>query len=270
MSILQNIAIGQYVPGTSYVHRLDPRSKLLFVVLFAFAVFLANSYPAYGFLLLFLFFAIILSRISVAYIIKGLQPVWFLMLFTVVLHLLMTKGGDVYFRWGWFSIEEEGVRQAVFISFRLGLLVVVSSLLTLTTSPIDLTDGLERLLGPLKTLRFPVHEIALMMSIALRFIPTLLEETDKIIKAQQSRGADFEQGPLLKRAKHMLPIVVPLFISAFRRAEDLAMAMEARGYRGGSGRTRLRQLHFSLRDGMVVAVACGLIALLGWWRVSNV
>lgn len=266
MSILQNIAIGQYVPGNSFVHRLDPRSKLVFIVLFASAVFLANSYAAYGFLILFIVGAIRLSRISLSYIIKGLQPVWFLMLFTVVIHLLLTKGGEVYIRVGWFSIEEEGTRQAIFISFRLGLLVVISSLLTLTTAPMDLTDGLERLFGPLKRWKLPVHEIALMMSIALRFIPTLLEETDKIIKAQQSRGADFASGSLLKRVKQMLPIVIPLFISSFRRAEELALAMEARGYRGGTGRTRLRQLAFTAKDGWVLVVAVVLIVLLGWWR----
>lgn len=266
MSILQNVAIGQYVPGNSLVHRLDPRSKLVFIVLFAIAVFLANSYAAYGFLILFIAGAIWLSRISLSYIIKGLQPVWFLMLFTVIIHLLLTKGGEVYVRIGWFSIEETGVQQAIFISLRLGLLVVVSSLLTLTTAPMDLTDGLERLFGPLKKWKLPVHEVALMMSIALRFIPTLLEETDKIIKAQQSRGADFTSGSLVKRVQHMLPIVIPLFISSFRRAEELALAMEARGYRGGTGRTRLRQLSFTGKDVWVLVVAVGLIVLLGWWR----
>ncbi|MGO0058777.1 energy-coupling factor transporter transmembrane component T family protein [Brevibacillus fluminis] len=264
--MLQNVAIGQYVPGNSTVHRLDPRSKLIFIVLFAIAVFLANSYAAYGLLVLFIIGAIGLSRISLAYIIKGLQPVWFLMLFTVIIHLLLTKGGEVYFRIGWFSIEEVGVRQAIFISLRLGLLVVISSLLTLTTAPMDLTDGLERLFAPLKKLKMPVHEVALMMSIALRFIPTLLEETDKIMKAQQSRGADFTNGSLLKRVQHMVPIVIPLFISSFRRAEELALAMEARGYRGGTGRTRLRQLSFTGKDVWVLIVAVALIVLLGWWR----
>ncbi|RNB79024.1 energy-coupling factor transporter transmembrane protein EcfT [Brevibacillus fluminis] len=264
--MLQNVAIGQYVPGNSTVHRLDPRSKLIFIVLFAIAVFLANSFVAYGLLVLFIIGAIWLSRISLTYIIKGLQPVWFLMLFTVIIHLLLTKGGEVYFRIGWFSIEEAGVQQAIFISLRLGLLVVISSLLTLTTAPMDLTDGLERLFAPLKKLKMPVHEVALMMSIALRFIPTLLEETDKIMKAQQSRGADFTSGSLLKRVQHMLPIVIPLFISSFRRAEELALAMEARGYRGGTGRTRLRQLSFTGKDVWVLIVAVALIVLLGWWR----
>ncbi len=266
MSILQNFAIGQYVPGDSFVHRLDPRSKLLFVIAFAFIVFLANNVVSYGMLLLFLLLSIIISKISPGYIVKGLKPVWFLLLFTVVLHLFATKGGEVYFQWGWLSIQENGVRQGMFMFCRLILLVVVSSLLTLTTTPMDLTDGLERLLGPLRKLNVPVYEIALMMSIALRFIPTLLEETDKIIKAQKARGADFESGNLLKRAKNMLPIVIPLFISAFRRAEELALAMEARGYRGGTGRTRLRQLQLTWRDLMIVFVVIVIVALVWWWR----
>jgi len=183
-----------------------------------------------------------------------------------VLHLFMTKGGAVYVDSSWFTIEEEGVRQAVFISLRLGLLILVSSLLTLTTSPIDLTEGLERLLKPFGRLGVPVHEIALMMSIAIRFIPTLMEETDKIIKAQTARGADFTSGNLIRRAKNLLPIAIPLFVSAFRRAEELALAMEARGYRGGAGRTRLHKLRFSWRDGCLAVTAALLLAAIGWWR----
>lgn len=266
MSSLTNFAIGQYVPGKSYVHRLDPRSKLIFVIVFAVLVFLANNPITYSCLILFIGFAIALSRISIKFIVNGLKPVWFLILFTVVIHLLATKGGDVYFQYGWFSVEEEGVRQAFYMSIRLTLLVMVSSMLTLTTSPMDLTDGLERLFSPLKKLKVPVHEIALMLSIALRFIPTLLEETEKIMKAQMARGADFESGNLLKRAMNMLPIVVPLFISAFRRAEELALAMEARGYRGGEHRTRLRQLHFSKQDVLLVIVSVLVGALIGWGR----
>jgi energy-coupling factor transport system permease protein len=192
--------------------------------------------------------------------------VWLLLLFTVILHVLVTKGGAVYFRWGWLTVEEEGVRQAVYMSMRLGLLVMISSLLTLTTSPIDLTEGLERLLSPAKKLGVPVHEIALMLSIALRFIPTLLEETDKIIKAQMARGADFESGNLIRRVKNLIPIAIPLFISAFRRAEELALAMEARGYRGGEGRTRLRQLTLTWRDGVIFGLSVILTILIGWWR----
>ncbi len=266
MSVLHNFAIGQYVPGRSFVHRLDPRSKLVFTVLFAVLVFLANNPYSYGILLLFIGLAVAFSGISARYILNGLKPVWWLIVFTVIVHLLTTKGGAVYFRWGWFSVEEEGVRQAIYMSIRLTLLVLVSSLLTLTTSPMDLTDGMERLFKPLKKLRVPVHEIALMLSIALRFIPTLLEETDKIMKAQMARGADFETGSILKRAKNMLPIVIPLFISAFRRAEELALAMEARGYRGGDHRTRLRQLQFSKHDVVLIFVSLIVIALIGWGR----
>ncbi|MFY0544869.1 energy-coupling factor transporter transmembrane component T family protein [Brevibacillus sp. H7] len=264
--MLQNFAIGQYVPGESFLHRLDPRSKMLFMILFATLVFFANTPVTYGLLLIFALLCLWVSRISASYILKSLQPVWILLLFTVVLHLLVTKGGAVYFQWGWLTVEEEGVRQAVYMSLRLGLLVIMSALLTLTTSPIDLTEGLERLLGPAKKIGVPVHEIALMLSIALRFIPTLLEETDKIIKAQMARGADFESGNLIRRAKNLIPIAIPLFIGAFRRAEELALAMEARGYRGGEGRTRLRKLSFSWRDGVILVQAVILTLLIGWWR----
>lgn len=264
--MLQNIAIGQYVPGTSFLHRADPRSKMLFIILFAILVFLANNVITYAILIAFTVTTVMLSRLSLAYILKSLRPVWILVLFTVILHVLITKGGEVYFQWGWFSIEEKGVTQAIFISLRVSLLVLVSSLLTLTTSPIDLTEGLERLLGPFGRIGVPVHEIALMMSIALRFIPTLMEETDKIIKAQTARGANFTSGNLIRRAQNLIPIVIPLFISAFRRAEELALAMEARGYRGGVGRTRLRTLTMSWRDGSIALAACVLLLVIGWWR----
>jgi energy-coupling factor transport system permease protein len=266
MTMLQNVAIGQYVPGQSFVHRVDPRSKLLFVILFATLVFLANNPVSYAILIGFTMCSLWLSRISVTYILKSLQPVWLLILFTVVLHLFVTKGGAVYVNWGWLTIEEEGIRQAVYMSIRLALLVMISSLLTLTTSPIDLTEGMERLLGPARKIGVPVHEIALMLSIALRFIPTLLEETDKIMKAQMARGADFHSGNLIRRAKNWIPIVIPLFIGAFRRAEELALAMEARGYRGGTGRTRLRKLTFTWRDACLALAALGLTVLIGWCR----
>lgn len=264
--MLQNIAIGQYVPGQSFLHRADPRSKLLFVVLFATLVFLGNNTITYSILIGFTLFTILLSRLSLSYILKSLKPVWFLILFTVVLHILMTKGGTVYYQWGSFTVEEKGVQQAIFISIRLGLLILFSSLLTLTTSPMDLTEGLERLLRPFGRMGVPVHEIALMMSIALRFIPTLMEETDKIIKAQTARGADFTSGNLIRRAKNLIPIAIPLFISAFRRAEELALAMEARGYRGGVGRTRLNKLQYTWRDAAIAVVAVVLTVGIGWWR----
>ncbi|HZG83008.1 MAG TPA: energy-coupling factor transporter transmembrane component T [Brevibacillus sp.] len=264
--MLQNIAIGQYVPGQSFLHLADPRSKLLFIIMFATLVFLANNSITYSILIAFTVFSILLSRLSLSYILKSLKPVWLLILFTVVLHIFITKGGTVYYQLGSFTIEEQGIRQAIFISIRLGLLILFSSLLTLTTSPMDLTEGLERLLGPFGRIGVPVHEIALMMSIALRFIPTLMEETDKIIKAQSARGADFTSGNLVRRAKNLIPIAIPLFVSAFRRAEELALAMEARGYRGGVGRTRLNKLRFSWRDSLIAVAAVLLILAIGWWR----
>ncbi|WP_134686816.1 energy-coupling factor transporter transmembrane component T family protein [Brevibacillus migulae] len=266
MNFLQNFAIGQYVPRDSFVHRLDPRSKLLFLLFFTLLVFWANNWFSYGLLLCFLFMVTAASRIPGVYLLRGLKPVWFMLVITVILHLLITKGGAVYVQWGWFSIEQAGVQQAIYMAFRLGALVTMGALLTLTTTPMDLTDGLERLLAPLKRFNVPVHELALMLSIAMRFIPTLLEETDKIIKAQKARGVDFETGPLIQRAKHMIPIVIPLFVGAFRRAEELALAMEARGYRGGEGRTRLRQLHLSWRDTLLAGIAILLGVLMGWWR----
>ncbi|MBO8165300.1 MAG: energy-coupling factor transporter transmembrane protein EcfT [Brevibacillus sp.] len=264
--MLQNFAIGQYLPGESLLHRLDPRSKLVFVFAFAFFVFMANNGPTYAILCVFMVIATIAARISVSYLLRGLKPVWFLILLTAVIHLFMTKGGAVYLQWDWVTVEEQGVRQAMFMSMRLALLVLIGSLLTLTTSPLDLTEGMERLLAPLRKLGVPVHEIALMLSIALRFIPTLLEETDKIIKAQTSRGANLDSGNLLTRARNLVAIVVPLFISAFRRADELALAMEARGYRGGAGRTRRKQLRFTWRDGLLAFVAVLLAGSLGWWR----
>lgn len=266
MSILRNFAIGRYVYGESFLHRLDPRSKLVFVLIFAIVVFLANNWITYSILLGFMLVAILLSRVSLMYLLKSLKPIWFLILLTAIIHILMTKGGTVYYQWRWFSVEEEGVRQAIFISIRLSLLIAISSLLTLTTTPMDLTDGMERLLAPLRKLGVPVHEIALMLSIALRFIPTLLDETDKIIRAQQARGADFESGNLVKRGKSLIPIVVPLFVSAFRRAEELALAMEARGYRGGAPRTRLRQLQLTWRDFVLAGITVVLLLVIGWWR----
>jgi len=266
MSMLQNFTLGQYVPGRSFVHRLDPRSKFGFLIVFAIAVFMANNIQTYSLLLASMLVAVFLSELKLSYIVKGLQPVWLFLLITAVFHLLFTKGGTVYFQYQWISVEEEGVRQATYMTLRIGLLMVASSLLTLTTTPIDLTDGLERMFHVFKKVGVPVHEIALMLSIALRFIPTLLEETDKIMKAQKARGADFESGNIIVRVKSVIPIVVPLFISAFRRAEELALAMEARGYRGGAGRTRLRQLQLTWRDSVMVVVTLLHAMLVGWWR----
>lgn len=268
MNLITQIPIGQYVPGNSYVHQIDPRSKLLFLLLFIALVFLAEEVSTYLLLVGFTFLSIFLSKLSFVYLGKSLKPVLWIILFTVLIHLFMTKGGDILFTWKWIEIQEEGVRQAILISIRLILLMVTASLLTLTTSPIDLTDGMERLLQPFARVGLPVHELAMMMSIALRFIPTLIEETDKIMKAQVSRGADFESGNILKRGKNMVPLLIPLFVSAIRRAEELALAMEARGYRGGEGRTKLRVLQWSSKDLVLLITTIALIILFivfkGW------
>ncbi|MGC4378214.1 energy-coupling factor transporter transmembrane protein EcfT [Fictibacillus sp. Mic-4] len=252
--MLENVIIGQYVPGRSILHRLDPRSKLISVFLFVFIVFLANNWVTYGLLGLFTAVAIVVSQVPLRFLYKGLRPILIIVLFTFALHIFMTKGGALLFQFGWLKIYEQGVVQGAFISFRLIFLVLVTSLLTLTTTPIDITDGLEQLLGPLKRIKLPVHEFALMMSIALRFIPTLLKETEKIMKAQMARGVEFTSGPIKERIKAFIPLLVPLFISSFKRAEELALAMEARGYRGGEGRTKLRILKWGIEDSILIAV----------------
>ncbi|HJV47063.1 MAG TPA: energy-coupling factor transporter transmembrane component T [Bacillota bacterium] len=255
MNFLSNIPIGQYVPGTSFVHRLDPRSKLLFILYFIILVFMADEKWTYGIVVLFSLLAIFTSRISLAYLLNGLKPIWWVVVFTVIIHLTTTQGGDVVFTWKWLTVYREGLNMAILTTIRLVLLVIIASLLTLTTSPLDLTDGIEKLFQPFTRFGFPAHELAMMMSIALRFIPTLLEETEKIMKAQISRGADFETGNIVKKVKSMIPLLIPLFISAFRRAEELALAMESRGYRGAEGRTKLRELSWSRADGILLILA---------------
>lgn len=260
------IIIGQYVPGDSIIHRLDPRSKLVSVFLFIMIIFLANSFIGYGVLGLFILVAVLLSRVPLSFIIRGMKPILFIVILTFVLHLFLTKEGDVVFQIGSVKFYSEGLIQGTFISLRLLFLVVFTSLLTLTTTPIEITDGLETLMNPLKRFRLPVHEFALMMSIALRFIPTLLEEAEKIIKAQSARGVEFTSGPIKERMKAIVPLLIPLFVSSFKRAEDLALAMEARGYRGGEGRTKLRVLTWSLRDNLLLLLLAFLTAILVWLR----
>lgn len=240
--------IGRYVPAESLLHRMDPRAKLILVFLFVCVVFVANNPVTYGILLMYTFVMALLSKVPLRFILGGLKPILWLILFTFLLHLFLTRDGDVLFAWGRLEIYEGGVRQGIFISLRFLLLILMTSLLTLTTTPIQITDGLEMLLGPLKKLNVPVHELALMLSISLRFIPTLMQETDKIMKAQTARGVDFTSGPLKQRIQAVIPLLVPLFISSFKRAEELAVAMEARGYRGGEGRTKFRQLHWTALD----------------------
>lgn len=245
---MQNIIIGQYVPGQSFIHKLDPRAKLLTAFLFVIIVFLANNWLTYALLGAFTLIAVFVSRLPLRYIYNGLKPILLVIILTFLLHVFLTKEGPLLFDLGFLEVYEGGVKQGVFISLRLLFLIMITSLLTLTTTPIDITVGIETLLGPMKKIGLPVHEFALMMSIALRFIPTLLEETEKIMKAQSARGAQFSTGPIKDRLKSIVPLLVPLFVSAFKRAEDLAMAMEARGYRGGEGRTSIRLLKWSWKD----------------------
>ena len=248
MPVLKDITLGQYFPGDTIVHRLDPRTKLILTVLYILLLFIAKSYVSYGLVFLFLVVAIILSRIRLKAILSGLKPLVVLILITAILNLFYTRGEHLLVHFWRISIYWEGVRTAVIMALRIMMLITGTLLLTYTTSPLKLTDGMEKLMNPLKKIHVPVHELSMMMSIALRFIPTLMEEADKIMKAQQARGADFESGNLLARAKAMIPLLVPLFVSAFRRADELAMAMEARCYRGGEGRTRLKQLKYTHLD----------------------
>ncbi|HML47168.1 MAG TPA: energy-coupling factor transporter transmembrane protein EcfT [Clostridia bacterium] len=259
--MLKNITIGQYIPGQSVIHRLDPRGKILLTIAYIVFVFSVKGFVGYALVIGFILGVTALSRISFRYMARSLKSLVFIILMTAVLNLFFTRQGKVILPLGFLSVTDEGLTTALYFAFRIVFLVLGTSLLTLTTSPIALTDGLERLLSPLRIVRFPAHELAMMMTIALRFIPTLLEETDKIMKAQSSRGADFESGNLFQRSKAMVPLLVPLFISAFRRAGELAMAMEARCYRGGEGRTRLRTLHYTSLD----AYAALLVAVMGFF-----
>ena len=246
--MLKNITLGQFFPGDSFVHRLEPRTKILLTLALIVCVFLSQGFVGFALILAFVLAVCKSTGIGLKFIVRGLKPILYIVVLTFVLNLFFQAEGTILWQWGFMKVTEEGLRRAIYMALRLVLLVISSQLLTLTTSPIALTDGLEALMSPLKKVHFPAHEIAMMMSIALRFIPTLMEEADKIMKAQQARGADFESGNLLARAKAMIPLLVPLFVSAFRRADELAMAMEARCYRGGEGRTRLKQLKYTRLD----------------------
>jgi energy-coupling factor transport system permease protein len=264
--MMEKMIFGRFVPAKSLLHQLDPRSKLIFIFAFICIVFLANNFITYAILGAFTFIALILSKLSIRFILGGLKPILWLVLFTFFLHVLFTKEGEVLFSVGFISVHEEGLRQGVFISLRFFYLILITSLLTLTTSPISITDGLESLLNPLRKVKFPVHELALMMSISLRFIPTLMEETDKIMKAQMARGAEFSSGPIKERLKAIVPLLIPLFVSSFKRAEDLAIAMEARGYRGGEGRTKYRLLTWRMGDTFILVTLVLLAAILVLFR----
>ncbi len=258
--MLKDITLGQYFPGDTIVHRLDPRTKLLLVIVYIAALFCAKYFVSYGLVAAFLVLAMSLSRIRLRVIVKGLKPLLIIIILTGLLNLFYSEGTPLLSFWI-FTITKEGILNAFFMISRIVMLIFGTFLLTYTTSPIALTDAMELLLNPLKKIKLPVHELSMMMCIALRFIPTLISETDKIISAQKARGADFESGNLVRRAKALIPILVPLFISAFRRADELAVAMESRCYHGGKGRTRMKQLRMHRRD--FFALGFGLVLLAG-------
>ncbi|KAB8127660.1 energy-coupling factor transporter transmembrane protein EcfT [Gracilibacillus oryzae] len=260
------LVIGQYVPGNSILHRLDPRTKLLLIFSYVIIVFFANNPASYAVLTFFAIGAIFLSKLSISYILKGITPIWFFIIFSFLIHLFFTRDGEVLWQFQQITIYYGGLIQGLTISLRFLLLIMVTSLLTLTTSPMEITDALENLLAPLQKWKVPVHELALMLSISLRFIPTLMDELDKISKAQASRGVDLKTGSLKSRIYAVVPLLVPLFISAFRRAEDLAMAMEARGYRGGEGRTKLRQLKYTMLDYQAAIIYLVIIIIFFYLR----
>ena len=265
--MLNNITIGQYFPGTSPLHRLDPRVKIILLFIFLIEIFIFNSALSYALLTLFTIGLMLLSSVPIKLILRSLKPLLWIIIFTFIIHLFSHPGTEIAKVW-LFTLTKEGVEQAVLISLRLILLLINSSLLTYTTSPLKLTDALESLLSPFKRVGVPAHELAMMMTIALRFVPTLIEETDKIMKAQQSRGADFSSGNILARLKSMIPILVPLFLSAFRRADDLAMAMEARCYRGGIGRTQMKTLAVGSIDylaGMVMVLLTAVLTYIDFF-----
>ena len=264
--MIRDITLGQYYPGNSVIHKLDPRVKIMATLLYIVALFVVNEFTGFIVAVAFLEAVIILSKVPRRYIWRGLKPVLIIIAFTLLANMFMIKG-EVIWQFGILHITREGLRTAAFVGIRLVLLIIGSSMLTLTTRPIGLTDGIEALLSPFKKIGLPAHELAMMMTIALRFIPTLLEETDKIIKAQQARGADFESGNILRRAKALIPILVPLFISAFRIAQDLAMAMEARCYGGVVKRTRMNAMKIARRDLIATVIFCVFLAVIVLQRV---
>ena len=260
--MIKDITIGQYFPGNSVIHRLDSRVKLILDILYLVILFVAQSYTGILVGMLFMVICYMLAEIKLSMILKSIKPIMPLMLFTAILNLLFIKGETPLFSWWIIEIYPEGIRTAAFMLLRVVALIVGMSLLTYTTSPIMLTEAIERLLSPLKRLRFPVHELSMMMTIALRFIPTLVEETDKIMSAQKARGAELDSGGIVKKVKALIPVLIPLFVSAFKRANELATAMECRCYNGGEGRTRLRQLKTAPRDYVAIVIMAALLALV--------
>ena len=258
---LKDITLGQYFPGNTVLHRMDPRTKILLTVFYIAALFLSKHLPSYLLLIAVLAAAVAISKVGVRAVVRGMKPIVVIIVITGVLNLFYTPGREIW-RWGFLKITVEGIWTAIYMILRIAMLITCTFLLTYTTSPILLTDGLEKLMAPLKKLKVPVHELAMMMSIALRFIPTLIEETDKIMSAQKARGADFDSGNLIQKAQALIPLLVPLFISAFRRADELAVAMECRCYHGGEGRTRMRVLRFRSFDFIGLAIGAALVVLV--------
>ncbi len=259
---MRDITLGQFVAGNSIVHKLDPRTKIMVMILYIVMTFLVKRIWFFAIPLAFLILGLLLSRISLKYIGRSLKPIRFLLVFMFLLNLIFTKGETVLWDLGFWKLTAEAILQSCFMAFRIVLLVAGASMLTLTTSPIALTDGIEKLLTPLRVFRFPAHELAMMMTIALRFIPTLMDESDKIKNAQMARGADFESGNIFRRVKSMIPILIPLFVSSFRKADELATAMESRCYHGGEGRTRMHQLRFNRSDLFALLITLSFIAVL--------
>ncbi|SJZ48504.1 energy-coupling factor transport system permease protein [Pilibacter termitis] len=256
--MMDKLILGRFIPGDSVIHRLDPRAKLIATFYFIMIIFLANNAITYGILTIFTLLAIFLSGLSFSFFLKGVRPMLFLILFTVLLQIFFTTGGKELFAIGPLKITEFGLVNAGFIFMRFVLIIFISTLMTLSTTPLSLSDALESILSPLNAIKFPVHEISLMLSIALRFVPTLMDETEKIMNAQRARGVDFSEGSLIQKMKAVVPLLIPLFVSSFKRAEDLSDAMEARGYQGGEGRTRYRKLDWAKRD----SISIGAMALL--------
>ena len=263
--MLKDITLGQYFPGESFLHRLDPRCKIIATLIVIVAIFLAESLTAYGLLTVFVAFCFGIFHLPMKLVLKSIKPLWVIIVLTMGIHIFTTPGEAIW-QWGFLHITWEGLRQGALMTARLVYLIVFSSLLTYTTSPILLTDGIEHLLNPFRRIGVPAHELAMMMTIALRFIPTLLEETDRIMKAQTARGANFTSGSLIQRGKNMIPLLVPLFVGAFRRADDLAVAMESRCYRGGMGRTRMHELAYTFRDSIAMTVVILFTVILGVMR----
>ena len=263
--MLKDITIGQYYPANSKIHKLDPRTKIIVMLLFIVGIFFVNSYTPYLLVGAYLFMVIKLSHVPFSMVLRGVKPLKWILIITFVVNVLFMPG-DILYKIGFIKITSQGIHMAIKMAIRLMLLVMGTSMLTFTTSPIEMTDGIEELLKPMKKIGVPAHEIAMMMTIALRFIPTLVEETDKIMKAQMARGADFESGNVLNRAKNLVPLLVPLFINSFRRADELATAMEARCYRGGEGRTKFKELSYKKIDSIAFALNLALIIVLVIWR----